>query len=258
MGSFKRQFTSIQDFSFYYFYTWPLMKKDGFSHIRKWLWTYAFIVIIIVFATFLFIYVEVSSSLSAYSWTAATDSNASSQSLSLPQLAGIKIKILLFLSVCLLAVLFFTTVWLRFAIHRINSPVHAIRRAVYRLAQGKLNETVSLTGDDEFGQIGSNINELAANLQELLLYIWKQTGQCIVILDEINHSPNLHDDQRFDSEMAKQLKELTTAIENLRAMAKSYVFYDVRIDGEQTLAINNPGHNRSPGNVGNVTSNNER
>lgn len=221
------------------------MKKNGVSHIRKWLWIYSFIVILIVFGTFLFVYSEVSNALSSFSWTVGTDSNTHSQSLSLPQLADIKVQILLLLSVCLLAILFLTIAWLRFALHYINSPILTIHRAVNRLVQGKLNETVSLDGNDEFGQIGANINELAANLQELLLYIWKQTGQCIVILDEINHFSNLNNDRRLDSETAKQLKDLTTAIENLRAMAKSYVFYDVHLDGEQTLAINNPGRKRS-------------
>jgi len=168
-------------------------------------------------------------------WSASATPGLHSET-SLPTiLSGIKVHILFILTVSLLAILFLTFAWLRFSVQRINVPVYAIRRAVYRLAQGKLNETVSIDSNDEFGQIGANINELAANLQELLLYIWKQTGQCISHLDEIKGHSNQNDD------LIRHIHELTSAVENLREMAKAYVFYDVRLDGEKTLAINNPG-----------------
>ena len=44
------------------------------------------------------------------------------------------------------------------------------------------------------------------------------------------------------------VQEVAEAIENLRDMAKVYVFYDVRLEGDQALAINEPGKNAKTGN----------
>lgn len=217
------------------------MKKNGFSHIRKWLWGYAFIIVLLVFVLFSLTYREITGLLTIKNWAATTGIDSYVNSPLPAILSGIKIRILFIMTVGFLALFFITIAWFRFTLHRINVPIYAIRRAVYRLAQGKLNETVSIDSNDEFGQIGSNINELAANLQELLLYMWKQSGQCILYLDNIKKSVDPNGGPPTGTDANQQLEELTAAVENMRQMAKAYVFYDVRLDGEQTLAINNPG-----------------
>ena len=116
-----------------------------------------------------------------------------------------------------------------------------ILRALEQLARGRLNETVSIETPDEFVRMGASINELAANLQELLLYVWKQTGKCLAMLEHIHNNPDLHHDRRLTLESLGYLKQLTESVDNLREMAKSYVFYDVSLDGNKTEAINEPG-----------------
>jgi len=130
---------------------------------------------------------------------------------------------------------------LRMAARRIERPLHTIERALGQLARGQLNETVVIDTHDEFGRIGAGINEVAVNLQELLLYIWKQTGQCLTLLDQIHNNPELAKDRKLTLESLGYLKQLSEAIDDLRDMAKAYVFYDVSIEGNRTQAINEPG-----------------
>lgn len=217
------------------------MKKNGFSHIRKWLWSYTFVVVIITSTVFGLTSKEIYDLLNIQNWNGLIDLDPNVQSSLIVLLSGIKIRILFIMAVGILTIFCFSVAWFRFVLHRINLPIYTIRRAVYRLAQGKLNETVSIESNDEFGQIGANINELAANLQELLLHIWKQTGQCIIHLKDIEQSVSQNGDTSSNADTLKHLEALTSAVENLREMAKAYVFYDVHLDGEQTLAINNPG-----------------
>jgi methyl-accepting chemotaxis protein len=136
-------------------------------------------------------------------------------------------------------------IWYRIATVKLERPVRVIQRALNQLARGQLNETVAMDAPDEFNQIGSGINELAANLQELLLYIWKQTGQCQTWLEHIQNNPDLHHDHRLTLESLGYLKQLSAAIADLREMAKSYVFYDVSLDNDKTQAINAPGQQSS-------------
>ena len=139
----------------------------------------------------------------------------------------------------------FGYIWYRIASLRLERPVRVIQKALNQMARGQLNETVAMEAPDEFGQIGSGINELAANLQELLLYIWKQTGQCQTWLEYIQNNPDLHHDHRLTLESMGYLKQLSDAISDLREMAKSYVFYDVSLDNDQTQAINTLGQRSS-------------
>jgi methyl-accepting chemotaxis protein len=217
------------------------MKKNGTSHIRRWLWLYLLLVLLTTLAAYLYVYNEIMDMLASSAWTASTPGEASSANSTTLSLAKFKLRLSFLLSITFVATLFLAMVWLRVALHQIRRPIHAIRRAVVRLAQGKLNETVTIESSDELGQIGLGLNELAANLQELLLYIWKQTGQCVSTLERIKN-----DSKNLDARTKSHLDELTVAIKNLREMAKAYVFYDVRLDGEQAVAIQQPGQKETP------------
>ena len=216
------------------------MKKNGFSHIRRWLWLYLVIVVLTTLATYILIYNQLSSALLLYDLKlrAAGEGLQSDPTMLIPAL---RLRLILLLTIGLLSILLLSIVWLRSAVRQIDRPLHIIRKAVFRLSQGKLNETVPVETSDEFGQIGSNINELAANLQELLLYIWKQTGQCLSLLETIRLLQAKEIEGKIDPRVHDALQQLTRAVDNLRDMAKAYVFYDVYLEGEKTLAINQPG-----------------
>ena len=154
---------------------------------------------------------------------------------------GVELGIILILSGGMAAIAGLGYTWYRITSRKFEQPIRVIQRAVNQLARGQLNETVVIDSPNEFRQIGSGINELAANLQELLLYIWKQTGQCLAWLEHIENNPDLHHDRRLTLESLGYLKQLSESIEDLREMAKSYVFYDVSLEGNKAQAINDIG-----------------
>lgn len=219
------------------------MKKNGSSYIRKWLWFYALAVVLTTLASYYFVYHEIVTLLASDTAMPAVSSSGSAAVIVAP--AALKLRILLILGAGSTAVLLASLIWLRVVMRQIHRPMLAIRRALFRLAQGRLNETVTLDSVDEFGQMGAKINELAANLQELLLCIWKQTGQCLTTLEQLKDDSKKRIKCTLPEQNIEQLHQVIASIENLREMAKAYVFYDVRLDGEQTLAINEPGQKKS-------------
>jgi len=219
------------------------MKKNGSSYIRKWLWFYVLAVVLTTLVSYCFVYHEIVPLLDYDTATPAVSSSGSPAASVSP--AALKLRVLLILGAGSMAVLLASLIWLRIVLRQFHRPMLAIRRALFRLAQGRLNETVSLDSVDEFGQMGAKINELAANLQELLLCIWKQTGQCLTTLEKLQNDSNKHLKCTLPEQNIEQLHQVIASIENLREMAKAYVFYDVRLDGEQTLAINEPGQKKS-------------
>ena len=197
-------------------------------------------VLLTTMVLYLTIYVEVTGAISALEHSAGKTTVGAEPGATL-SVHGLKLRLLLILTGGFTVCVLLGVVWVGFCTRRIGKPVRTIATAMSKLTRGQLNETVTVDTSDEFEQIGACINELAANLQELLLYIWKQTGQCHALLDHIHCNPDLRHDKRLTLESLGYLKQLSEAIDDLRNMAKAYVFYDVSIEGTQTHAIREPG-----------------
>lgn len=198
---------------------------------------YLALVLVVTAVLWALIYLGIAGILTAYTTPAAVTAAAPKQ---LP-LADLKSIMLLLLTGGMILSAGMGYFWYRILSRKFDRSVVALLRALEQLARGQLNETVSIDTSDEFGRMGASINELAANLQELLLYIWKQTGKCLTMLEHIHNNPDLRHDRRLTLESLGYLSQLTESVDNLREMAKSYVFYDVSLDGNKTLAINEPG-----------------
>jgi methyl-accepting chemotaxis protein len=217
------------------------MKKNGLSHIRKWLFLYLTAVLLTTMVFYFTIFVEVTSAISTLGYGAEGPTAARGQSVGVT-LGSLKLRLLLILTGGFIICGLSGIVWVGCCTRQLGKPVRTIARAMSKLTRGQLNETVTVKTSDEFEEIGASINELAANLQELLLYIWKQTGQCHTLLDHIQCHPDLCHHKQPTLESLVYLKQLSEAIDDLRDMAKAYVFYDVRIEGTRTHAINDPGN----------------
>ncbi len=221
------------------------MKNNGLSYIQKWLSIYLAVVILFTIVLFLVVYLEVSGTMAALESGQESGAMMSSEKLD-KAFTGIRLRMIMILSGGAIACVVLGYAWLRWAVRQMGRPVRTISRAMSKLAKGQLNETVAIETSDEFERIGSSINELAANLQELLLHIWKQTGQCLSLLENIQNNPDLRHDKRLTLEGLGYLKQLSEAVEDLREMAKAYVFYDVSIEGSKTTAVIHPGDADDP------------
>lgn len=204
-------------------------------------------VILTTTATFLFAYVQVTRSVSdVLALTGAESSGVLQKGHS--QLTGLNIRLLLLFSGAIIVISGIGYLWVGLASRQLNRPLRTISKALSRMARGKLNETVTIDAPEEFSQIATNINELAVNLQELLLYIWKQSGQCLEKLDQLEADGISGENHPMSAAHLDHIQQLYKAVEGLRNMAQVYVFYDVHLEGKRALAISEPGHPSSSGN----------
>jgi methyl-accepting chemotaxis protein len=223
------------------------MKKIVFTHIHTWLLIFWAIVMATTIATFLFIYTEISDTMSSITLAQVPNSSAASNVVEgMPKpdhrLAALKLRIFLLLTGSVVFIGGVGFLWVRMTSRKLGRPVRILSGALSRLSRGKLNETVTLDTRNEFSQIATGINELAANLQELLLYIWKQSGQCLEKIECLEASTGSDGQHRLSAESVAHIEQLNKAVHDLREMAKAYVFYDVYLDGDKTLAANNSGN----------------
>jgi methyl-accepting chemotaxis protein len=209
--------------------------------MRRWMLFYLVLVLFITTLMGALVYLGITGTLATY--TLSVQAGGAVADRQLPG-GGMRTSLLVFLTGGLLMNAGLGYLWYRILSRRFDRLMDTLLRALEQLARGQLNETVSIDTPDEFGRMGASINELAANLQELLLYIWKQTGKCLTMLDHIHNNPELNQEQRLSLESLGHLEQLTESVDDLREMAKSYVFYDVSLDGNKTHAIKEPGHKK--------------
>lgn len=217
------------------------MKRVGIAYISKWLWIYLFFVLAISILSNMLMYhaaTRLSADVSHIARQQTDGGAVPTENLPDDRLHHHLRSIMLW---GIVTVLLVGLVLVRFTIHRLNRPMRAIRKALDRMAEGYLDETIRLDTPDEIGRIGAGINDLAANLQELQLYIWKQTGHCLDLVEQIRQDcPSAQSNQAPPAHI-KRIAQLSVALNDLKQMVKAYTYYDVHLDGEQPHAINEPG-----------------
>jgi len=125
-------------------------------------------------------------------------------------------------------------------IRNIVEPLDEMGRATKKMAKGHLEEMVPIRTKDEIGQIGELINDLAINLQEILLRVWNHTGQDIVLLDRIAQIISSDKGNGVPEEIKNSLRFVRDDIIDLQDMVKTFDFYQVKIE-EERIFMNNVG-----------------
>ncbi|MHC4455607.1 MAG: HAMP domain-containing protein [Planctomycetota bacterium] len=146
-------------------------------------------------------------------------------------------RIILVTSVIFLAVI----VGIFFLIRNVIKPLDEMGRAAFKMAHGNLDQVVPVRSRSEIGKIGELINDLAIDLQEILLHVWNHTRQDIVLLDRIAAIMN---SQPGGNGMPQEIREdfyfVRQDIEDMRDMVKAFNYYNVRLHEEKVLVNDHP------------------
>lgn len=120
----------------------------------------------------------------------------------------------------------------------IMTPIKKLGRTAKRMADGHLDETVSIPANDEIGIIGKSINDLAVNQQETLLFVWNHSSHSIRLIERIKINIKTGTDNEEICDVIEVLKLLQQNMEELQSLVRSFHFYDICIDGDKILASN--------------------
>lgn len=120
-------------------------------------------------------------------------------------------------------------------IRNIVEPLDAIGRSAKRITEGHLDETVPIRCDDEIGQIGELINDLAINLQEVLLHVWNHTCQDIRLMDNIAEIIHSQPGDIMPRDVREQFDFVRSDIEEMQEIVKAFDYYNIRFEGEKLV-----------------------
>ncbi len=142
-------------------------------------------------------------------------------------------RVILGISVLFLCVIASMYVFMRYFVR----PLDNMGKTVYQMNQGHLDEMVSVCANSEINKIGELINDLAINLQEILLHVWSHTGQDRILLDRIvKVCCTKSGGNGIPEEIKDDLRIVRQDIEDMQNMVKAFDYYNVRIEKEKIIA----------------------
>ncbi len=124
-------------------------------------------------------------------------------------------------------------------IRNIVEPLDTMAMSARKIASGHLDETVPIRYDDEIGKIGKLLNELAVNLQEILLHLWNSTGQNIALLDNMYNVICTQAESCKSRQLEEDVETVRQDMLYLQEMVKTFEFYNVELSDGRLLAAQN-------------------
>jgi len=115
-------------------------------------------------------------------------------------------------------------------IKNIANPLDDMVIAAKELRDGNLSATVPVMSDDEIGQLGECFNDLAVNLQEVLLFVGAVDHDMTSILEKIEENRPPENDQ--NRKLNEQLDLMAKKRDELKEMVQAFDYYNVVYDGE--------------------------
>ena len=115
-------------------------------------------------------------------------------------------------------------------IKNIANPLDEMVAAAKELRDGNLGATVPVLSNDEIGQLGESFNDLAVNLQEVLLFVGAVDHDMTDIIEQIEvNRPDLNVE---NEKLNEQLDLMIEKRDELKEMVQSFDYYNVVYDGE--------------------------
>ncbi len=118
-------------------------------------------------------------------------------------------------------------------IRNVVLPLNEIARATKKITDGDLTVTVPVKTEDEIGEIGNRINDLSANLQEILLDVWNGSTHSMRLIDEIDNSIRCRECNCINCispELRKELEFVRRHTEDMQAIVQAFDLYDVHLE----------------------------
>ncbi|CAN2041174.1 HAMP domain-containing protein [Candidatus Magnetomoraceae bacterium gMMP-15] len=210
-----------------------LKGKFHISNIRKRLLIYFFLIIFVTFSVNIQLIFEIGNNRLHTQISESMNSQPSEHQVKNQDTSGVQkiLKKLQYRMILVTIIVFLCVIATMFVfIHNIVEPMDEMARVTKKMADGNLDEPVPVRNHDEIGKIAELINDLAMNLQEILLYVWNQTGQSINTLKKISEKSQSLSGKDMPHEIKEDFISVQQDIEDMREMIKAFDFYDVKLD----------------------------
>ena len=123
-----------------------------------------------------------------------------------------------------------------FFLKKVVVPIHRMAEATRMMAGGRLDMTVPSSPRNEIGQIGELINDLAINLQEVLLHVWNHTTHSMELLGRINEKLMTGRSHGLANRIEEDVEDVRQNIQEMQDLVRAFDYYDIQLDNGRILA----------------------
>ncbi|MCI5125229.1 MAG: HAMP domain-containing protein [Candidatus Electrothrix sp. AR5] len=148
--------------------------------------------------------------------------------------ASLSVILLFLLSVQVAAMIYFK--------RNIIKPLAEMQAASRLMADGHLETLNYMKRADEIGSLGENINDLAVNMQEVLLFIWNHSQLSYDLLGKIADDLNFSLDTEkpagsgIENGIQKDISKMHRNNEDLKAIVMSFSYFEIKLEDEKMVS----------------------
>ncbi len=147
--------------------------------------------------------------------------------------ASLCVILLLLLSIQAAAMIYFKS--------NIVKPLAEMQAASRLMADGHLETLNHMKRADEIGYLGENINDLAVNMQEVLLFVWNHSRLSRDLLENIAGDLNFSlDTEKADSilenDIQKDITKMHRNNEDLKSIVMSFSYFEIKLEDEKMVS----------------------
>lgn len=120
---------------------------------------------------------------------------------------------------------------------QVLKPLAEVHAATRQMTDGHLDHLSRISRADEIGRLGETINDLAVNMQEVLLFVWNHSHESRELLEQIATQVNAPSDSGLGEDIEKMREEN----ESLKDIVMSFSYFEIRLEHERMLAESDCG-----------------
>jgi methyl-accepting chemotaxis protein len=124
----------------------------------------------------------------------------------------------------------------------IIKPLAEMQAASRLMADGHLETLNYMKRADEIGSLGENINDLAVNLQEVLLFVWNHSQVSRDLLGGIANDLNFSLEAEksagsgIENGIQKDISKMHRNNEDLKAIVMSFSYFEIKLEDEKMVS----------------------
>ncbi|MCI5146576.1 MAG: HAMP domain-containing protein [Candidatus Electrothrix sp. AR3] len=116
-------------------------------------------------------------------------------------------------------------------------PLADVNTTAQLMIDGHLDNLSRVKRVDEIGRLSESINDLAMNMQEVLLFVWNHSQERRELLERITeHLSAFPDAEKNISSVKDDIIKLSLDNEDLKAIVTSFSYFEIRMEHEKMLA----------------------
>jgi len=120
---------------------------------------------------------------------------------------------------------------------QVLKPLADVQNAATQMSDGHLDRLSLVSRNDEIGRLAETVNDLAVNMQEVLLFVWNHSQESRMLLEQVATQTAAEP----DSELAENIEKMRNENESLKAIVTSFSYFEIRLEHERMLAESDCG-----------------